>query len=187
MPTSTLCLCLLYFAPRSQSNWPLTASTSRKWHCTSWRTSKPMPHPGCATAAASCVPCLTGEVYLTKVASAQWRDKGDQLYMSVEHLLPAARIQEALKRPPNQHSARHDGLLTQHQLSYLNGGGGGGKTMRAIKLFRQRHPALMSCGCIELIYCRLAGSVVTHLRYGGIFNNYFTTNLLMCLRILKIG
>ena len=32
-----------------------------------------------------CVQCLTGQVYLGTVAPAQWRDKGEQLYMPMEH------------------------------------------------------------------------------------------------------
>ena len=39
---------------------------------------------------------------------------------------------------------RHDDPLTRHQLSYLNGGGGSGKTMRAIELFRTRNPIVFT-------------------------------------------
>ncbi|MCU7879580.1 MAG: AAA family ATPase, partial [Candidatus Thiodiazotropha sp. (ex Lucinoma aequizonata)] len=39
---------------------------------------------------------------------------------------------------------RHDDPLTRHQLSYLNGGGGSGKTTRAIELFRPRDPLVFT-------------------------------------------
>jgi len=32
-----------------------------------------------------CVSCLTGQTYLPTVAPAQWRDKGERLYMPMEH------------------------------------------------------------------------------------------------------
>jgi len=31
-----------------------------------------------------CVSCMTGQRYLPTVAPAQWRDKGEQLYMPLE-------------------------------------------------------------------------------------------------------
>ncbi|MEW8687344.1 MAG: hypothetical protein AB2556_16150 [Candidatus Thiodiazotropha sp.] len=39
---------------------------------------------------------------------------------------------------PDSTAPRYDDPLTRHQLSYLNGGRGSGKTMRAIELFRQK-------------------------------------------------
>ncbi|MEW8689369.1 MAG: hypothetical protein AB2556_26395, partial [Candidatus Thiodiazotropha sp.] len=39
--------------------------------------------------------------------------------------------------PPST-APRHDDPLSRHALSYLNGGGGSSKTMRAIELFRQK-------------------------------------------------
>ena len=39
---------------------------------------------------------------------------------------------------------RHDDPLTRHQVSYLNGGGGSGKTTRAIELFRTRNPLVFT-------------------------------------------
>jgi len=38
----------------------------------------------------------------------------------------------------------HDDPLTRHQLSYLNGGGGSGKTTRAIELFHVRDPLVFT-------------------------------------------
>jgi hypothetical protein len=47
---------------------------------------------------------------------------------------------------PQEPSAapQHDDPLSRHRLSYLNGGGGSGKTMRAIGLFRQRNPLVFT-------------------------------------------
>ncbi|MEW8689343.1 MAG: AAA family ATPase [Candidatus Thiodiazotropha sp.] len=39
---------------------------------------------------------------------------------------------------------RHDDLLSRHRLSYLSGGGGSGKTTRAIELFRQKEPLVFT-------------------------------------------
>ena len=39
---------------------------------------------------------------------------------------------------------RHDDPLSRHRLSYLSGGGGSGKTTRAIELFRQRDPLVFT-------------------------------------------
>ncbi|MEW8689172.1 MAG: AAA family ATPase [Candidatus Thiodiazotropha sp.] len=38
----------------------------------------------------------------------------------------------------------HEDPLSRHGLSYLNGGGGRGKTMRAIELFRQKEPLVLT-------------------------------------------
>ena len=42
------------------------------------------------------------------------------------------------KDMPDSTAPRFDDPLTRYQLSYLNGGGGSGKTTRAVELFRQR-------------------------------------------------
>ncbi|MEW8689376.1 MAG: AAA family ATPase, partial [Candidatus Thiodiazotropha sp.] len=87
-----------------------------------------------------CVACMLREPFLSPVAPAQWRDKGEQLFMPQEH---AAYLAEpafmATKRdlPPST-APRHNDPLLRHALSYLNGGGGSGKTTRAIELFRQK-------------------------------------------------
>ena len=39
---------------------------------------------------------------------------------------------------------RHDDPLTRHQLSYLNGDGGSGKTTRTIEIFRTRNPLVFT-------------------------------------------
>ncbi|MEW8688745.1 MAG: hypothetical protein AB2556_23255, partial [Candidatus Thiodiazotropha sp.] len=89
-----------------------------------------------------CVACMLGEPFLPPVAPAQWRDKGEKLYMPQEH---AAYLSEpafmATKRdlPPST-APRHNDPLSRHALSYLNGGGSSGQTTRAIELCRQKEP-----------------------------------------------
>jgi len=80
--------------------------------------------------------------YLPIVASAQWRDKGERLYMPTEHAayLPKPEYKRQQKDTPDSTAPRYDNPLTRHQLSYLNGGGGSGKTTRAIELFQLRDP-----------------------------------------------
>ncbi|MEW8688325.1 MAG: hypothetical protein AB2556_21140, partial [Candidatus Thiodiazotropha sp.] len=79
------------------------------------------------------------------IAPAQWRDKGEQLYMPLWHAvyLPDPEYVSQIKNVPDSTAPGYDDSLTRHQLSYLNGGGGSGKTTRAIKLFCQKktlHP-----------------------------------------------
>ncbi|MEW8689292.1 MAG: hypothetical protein AB2556_26010, partial [Candidatus Thiodiazotropha sp.] len=87
--------------------------------------------------------CNSGAIldpFFIPVAPAQWWDKGEKLYMPQDH---AAYLAEptymATKRdlPPST-APRHNDPLSRHALSYLNGGGGSGKTTRAIELFRQK-------------------------------------------------
>jgi len=90
-----------------------------------------------------CGSCTTGQKYLPTVAPAQWRDKGEQLYMPQEHAayLPKAEYMSQQKDFPLSTARRYYDPLTRHQLNYLNGGGGSGKTTRAIELFRVRDPS----------------------------------------------
>ena len=80
------------------------------------------------------------------IAPAQWRDKGESLYMPMEHAAYLTKPDyKATKRDLTPSSApRHDDPLTRHQLSYLNGGGGSGKTTRAFELFRTRNPLIFT-------------------------------------------
>ena len=50
-----------------------------------------------------------------------------------------ARLHRNKKDPPPSTALRHDDPLSRHRFSYLNGGGGSGKTTRAIELFRTRN------------------------------------------------
>ncbi len=93
-----------------------------------------------------CASCLLEEEYLPPVAPAQWRDKGKQLYMPQEHAaytpLPEYWAQQKETEPST--APRHGNPLSRHRLSYLNGGGGSGKTTRAIELFRNRDPLVFT-------------------------------------------
>ncbi|MEW8652543.1 MAG: AAA family ATPase [Candidatus Thiodiazotropha sp.] len=93
--------------------------------------------------------CDCGEVacdYLPLVAPAQWRDKDEELYMPVEHAAYLAKPDyKAAKKDLTPSTAPgHDDPLSRHRLSYLSGGGGSGKTTRAIELFRQRDPLVFT-------------------------------------------
>ena len=89
-----------------------------------------------------CVLCLLEEDYLPPVAPGQWRDKGEQIFMPQEHAVYFARPNSLRSNRTLSPSTapRHDDPLSRHRLSYLNGGGGSGKTTRAIELFRTRNP-----------------------------------------------
>ncbi|MEW8687505.1 MAG: hypothetical protein AB2556_16955 [Candidatus Thiodiazotropha sp.] len=78
------------------------------------------------------------------IVPAQWRDKGVQLYLLLWHAvyLPDPEYVSQVKDVPDSTAPRYDDPLTRHQLSYLNGGGGSGKTTRAIEFFRQKNPCL---------------------------------------------
>ena len=81
-----------------------------------------------------------------EVAPAQWRDKGEQLYMPMEHAayLPKPEHRKQQKDMPESTAPCYNDPLTRHQMSYLNGGGGSGKTTRAIELFCTRDPLVFT-------------------------------------------
>ena len=66
--------------------------------------------------------------------------------MPMEHAAYLAKPDyKATKRDLTPSTApRHDDPLTRHQLSYLNGGGGSGKTTRAIEPDRTRNPLVFT-------------------------------------------
>ena len=87
------------------------------------------------------------EEYLPAIAPAQWRDKDEELYMPVEHAAYLAKldyIANTKKDLSPSTAPRHDNPLSRHRLSYLSGGGGSGKTTRAIELFFQRNPLVFT-------------------------------------------
>ena len=85
------------------------------------------------------------EEYLPAIAPAQWRDKDDELYMPVEHAAYLAKPDYIANTKKSLSPApRHDDTLSRHRLSYLSGGGGSGKTTRAIELFLQRNPLVFT-------------------------------------------
>ena len=87
----------------------------------------------CDCGEAMCMLCLLEEDYLPPVAPGLWRDKGEQIFMPQEHAAYLAKpdyiCSEATKKDLTPSTApRHDDPLSRHRLSYLNGGGGIGKT-----------------------------------------------------------
>ena len=87
------------------------------------------------------------EEYLPAIAPAQWRDKDEKLYMPVEHAAYLAKpdyIANTKKDLSPSTAPRHDDPLSRHRLSYLSGGGGSGKTTRAIELLLQRNPLVFT-------------------------------------------
>ena len=80
------------------------------------------------------------------IVPAQWRDKGESLYMPMEHAAYLAKPDFICSKKDLTPSTapRHDDPLTRHRLSYLNGGGDSGKTTRAIELFRTRNPLVFT-------------------------------------------
>ncbi|MEW8689131.1 MAG: hypothetical protein AB2556_25195 [Candidatus Thiodiazotropha sp.] len=93
-----------------------------------------------------CYECFMGVPFLPPVAPAQWRDKGEKLYIPMEHADYRAEPASVVTKenlPPST-APRYDDPLTRHQLSYLNGGGGSGKTTRAIELFREKNPLVFT-------------------------------------------
>lgn len=76
-----------------------------------------------------CISCLLEEEYQPPVEPAQWRDKDETLYMPQDHAA---------------YTPKADDRLATHRLSYLNGGGGSGKPTRAIELFRNSEPLVLT-------------------------------------------
>ena len=90
------------------------------------------------------IDCLFGLEHLPPVAPVQWHDKGETLYMTRDQAayLPKSKHWQQAKESPGSTVSRYDNPLATHQLSYLNGGGGNGKTMRATEFFRVRDPVV---------------------------------------------
>ena len=99
----------------------------------------------CSCGEEYCGSCLTGKAYLPLVAPAQWRDKGEQIYAPAEHAAytPKPEYWSADKDILDSTAPDHKDPLTRHAWSYLNGGGGSGKTTRVIKLFLPRKPLVL--------------------------------------------
>lgn len=93
-----------------------------------------------------CIPCLLEEEYLPPVAPAQWRDKGETIYSAKDHAAyqPKPEYWGSALELPDSTAPSHKDPLTRHALAYLNGGGGSGKTTRAIELFRARKPLVFT-------------------------------------------
>ena len=93
-----------------------------------------------------CIPCLLEEEFLPHVMPAQWRDKGEQFYMFEGHAVcfpePDFIKYQHIWNPSI--APKWDDPLSRHKFSYLNGGGGSGKTTRAINLFRSKDPLVFT-------------------------------------------
>ena len=93
-----------------------------------------------------CINCMFGLEYLPQVEPAQWRDKGETLFMPQDHAAYQAvpEYWHYVKDIPNSTSPNYNDPLTHHLVSYLNGGGGSGKTTRAIEVFRNKEPLVFT-------------------------------------------
>ena len=102
----------------------------------------------CDCGEVGCVLCLLEEDYdaPVEVAPGQWRDKGEHLYMPMKHAAYLAKPDYIATKKDLTPSTmpHHDDPLSRHRLSYLNSGGGSGKTTRAIELFRTRNPLVFT-------------------------------------------
>ena len=100
----------------------------------------------CECGGECCYSCLTGEAYQPPAALAQWRDKGEQIYAPAEHAAytPKPEHWAANKDVLDSTAPDHKDPLTRHARSYLNGGGGSGKTTRAIEVFQARKPLVLT-------------------------------------------
>ena len=100
----------------------------------------------CSCEAETCLDCLLGEKVLPLVAPAQWRDKGETIFSPQDHAAyePKPEHWGASNDVADSTAPSHADPLTRHALSYLNGGGGSGKTTRANELFRGRKPLVFA-------------------------------------------
>ena len=88
----------------------------------------------CGCGEDTCIDCLFGLEHLAPVAPAEWPDKGETLYMPMDYAayLPKPEHWQQAKHSPGSSAPRYDDPLATHRLSYLNGGGGSGKTTTAL-------------------------------------------------------
>ena len=78
-----------------------------------------------------CLSCVLGEMQLPSVAPAQWRDKGETIYVPAEHAAYTPKPEHWVTDKDRANAAstapNYTDPLTRHAWSYLNGGGGSGK------------------------------------------------------------
>jgi len=100
----------------------------------------------CTCGGEICPDCLLGIDRLSPVAPAQWRDKGETIFSPQDHAAyePKPEYWGASNDVADSTASPYADPLTRHALSYLNGGGGSGKTTRAIELFRRRKPLIFT-------------------------------------------
>ena len=94
----------------------------------------------------ACLDCLLEQPRLPTVAPGQWRDKGETIYSAQEHAAYETKPEYwgAINDVKDSTAPSHSDPLARHALSYLNGGGGSGKTTRAIELLRGRKPLVFT-------------------------------------------
>ena len=93
-----------------------------------------------------CVNCYVAGIPMAAPRGAQWRDKGETIFSPQDHAAyePKPEHWGASNDVADSTAPSHADPLTRHALSYLNGGGGSGKTTRAIELFRGRKPLVFT-------------------------------------------
>ena len=99
-----------------------------------------------AIAVGSCaVPACSGRSSFLR--SPQVSGVNEELYMSMEYAAYIAKPDYIANRKKDltpSTAPQHEDPLSRHRLSYLNAGGGSGKTTRAIELFRKRDPLVFT-------------------------------------------
>ncbi|CAG8484264.1 24703_t:CDS:2 [Cetraspora pellucida] len=78
------------------------------------------------------------EQEIREIQPGQWRDKGEKIYGPVTDIVywPKNRHWESIKNIPKSTAPSIHDPITRCQKSYLNGGGGSGKTTHAIRIFK---------------------------------------------------
>ncbi|KAF0484340.1 hypothetical protein F8M41_023025 [Gigaspora margarita] len=78
------------------------------------------------------------EQEIQEIQPGQWRDKGEKIYRSDENIIywPKDRHWRSIKNIPDSIAPTIHDPITRCRKSYLNGGGGSGKTTRAIRIFK---------------------------------------------------
>ncbi|CAG8842244.1 9856_t:CDS:2, partial [Racocetra persica] len=79
------------------------------------------------------------EQEIREIQPGQWRDKGEKIYGLVTDIVywPKNRHWESIKNISESTAPSIHDPITRYRKSYLNGGGGSGKTMRAIRIFKK--------------------------------------------------
>ena len=93
-----------------------------------------------------CVNCYVAGIPMAAPRGAQWRDKGETIFSPQDHAAyePKPEHWGASNDVADSTAPSHADPLTRHALSYLNGGGGSGKTTRAMELFRRKKPLVFT-------------------------------------------
>ncbi|CAG8546369.1 7872_t:CDS:2 [Ambispora gerdemannii] len=78
------------------------------------------------------------EERIREIQPGQWRDKGEKIHGPDPNVVywPKDRHWRSVKNVPDSNAPSIHDPITRSQVSYLNGGGGSGKTTRAIRIFK---------------------------------------------------